>query len=93
MIEAFVLLIISLEFAIGVCVWLIKKAHDSTDRIVRTFLRGFGPGIDKTVEQICAGTNLTSKKVEASLDRLFDKLQVENDGKGGWRTIRRYVTN
>jgi len=93
MIEALVLLLIFLEFAIGVCVWLIKKEHDSTDRIVRTFLRGFGAGVDKKVEEICTGTKLTSKKVEASLDRLFDKLQVENDGKGGWRAIRRYVTN
>ncbi|HWY05705.1 MAG TPA: hypothetical protein VNY24_02530 [Candidatus Acidoferrales bacterium] len=90
-IEALVLLLIALEFGRGVWVWLSTLTRDTTDRTVRDFFGSLNPGDDKTIEEISAATKLSAKKVGASLNRLFDKLQVENDGIGRWRKIRRYV--
>jgi hypothetical protein len=92
-IEALVLLLISFEVGRGVWVWFSTRSRDSDDRKVRAYLGGLARGVDKTVGEIGAATSLSDKKVGASLERLFDKLQVENDGQGRWRKVHRYVVS
>lgn len=93
-INASVLLLALLAFVRGICVWLIRRAKDSVDHKVLAYLGSLDRTAKKKVEEIVAGLNnpkLSRSKVEASLERLADKLQVENDENGLWYKSRRYV--
>ncbi len=96
-IEALVLLLIFLDVAWRVRVWCSARAGDSMDRKVMAYLGGLDAGVKKTVDEVVVGISDAEKpeteKVAESLQRLSDKFQVENDAKGGWYKIRRYVAN
>lgn len=95
-IEALVLLLILLEFVWGIRVRLSTRARDSVDRKVLDYLGKVDRTAKKKVDEIVAGINdpkISRPEAEASLLRLADKFQVENDEQGLWYKSRRYVFN
>lgn len=91
-----VFLIFFREYLVDGFNWLRNKYHASVDRKVMAYLGSLDRGVKKTSEEIVVGINdakISGPKVAASLQRLSDKSQVENDEKGGWYKSRRYVPN
>jgi hypothetical protein len=79
------------EYVWDALVWLRRRHLASVDRVVLEHLGRAAPGTHQKVDQISRAIGVELGKVRASLERLRDKREAEQDPQGEWHAARSYV--